>query len=69
MLAFSVRLGNTYWSKGFFNVSVDFQRHLTMTEGPFDIYLGDASKPINGPNQPKRECQRNASDLRQQTVG
>jgi len=48
MIKFNVRLGDTYWSKGFFNVSVDFERYLTMTEGPIDIFLGDAKKPLIG---------------------
>lgn len=48
MINFDVRLGDTYWSKGFFNVSVDFQRYLTMTEGLIKIFLGDAAQPILG---------------------
>jgi hypothetical protein len=48
MINFNLRLGDTYWSKGYFNVSVDFERYLTMTEGPIDIFLGDAAKPLVG---------------------
>ena len=45
---FNLRLEDTYWSKGFFNVSVDFERHLTRTEGPINIFLGDAATPLIG---------------------
>jgi hypothetical protein len=48
MINFNLRLGDTYWSKGFFNVSVDFQRYLTMAEGPIDIFLGDGARPLVG---------------------
>lgn len=34
--------------KGFFNVSVDFERHLTTTEGPISIFLGDEAQPLTG---------------------
>ncbi len=44
MPGFRLRLENSYWSKGFFNVGVDFQRFVTMTAGPFDVYLEDAGK-------------------------
>ena len=48
MASYNLKLVDTYWSKGFFNVSVDFQRFVTMTDGPLDIYLGDAAEPIAG---------------------
>jgi len=48
MPRFPLKLGNTYWSKGFFNVSVDFERFLTMTDGALDVYLGDAAQSIVG---------------------
>lgn len=48
MLSFTLRLEDTYWSKGFFNVPVDFERFLTTTEGPFEIFLRDAAHPILG---------------------
>lgn len=48
MIKFNVRLGEAYWSKGFFNVSVDFERYLTTTEGPIEIFIGDATKPLVG---------------------
>jgi len=48
MVVFKLRLENTYWSKGFFNVSVDFERVLSENGGPVDIYLGHETKSIQG---------------------
>lgn len=59
MARFRLRLENTYWSKGFFNVGVDFQRFVTMTEGPLDLYLGNAAQPVIG--RVSRSANRNAT--------
>jgi len=48
MPTFPLRLEKTYWLRGFFNVGVDFQRFVTATDGPFDLYLGDAVMPTSG---------------------
>lgn len=48
MPSFRLTLANTYWTKGFFNVGVESERYVTQTEGPFEIYLGDAATPIVG---------------------
>lgn len=48
MVGFELRLEDTYWSKGFFNVPVDFQHFLSAKDGPVDIYLGAAARPISG---------------------
>ena len=48
MVSFDLRLENSYWAKGFFNVTVDFERYVTTSDGPIDLYLGDASEPISG---------------------
>ncbi len=48
MTTFNLRLGDTYWSKGYFNGSVDFERFLTTTDGPIDIFLGNDAKPLVG---------------------
>jgi hypothetical protein len=48
MINFDLRLADTYWSKGFFNVSVDFERYLTKTEGPIEIFLGADTEPLIG---------------------
>jgi hypothetical protein len=48
MVSFTLQLGESYWSKGFFNVPVDVERYLTMTEGPVDIFLEAAVSPIVG---------------------
>lgn len=59
MACFNLRLEDTYWSKGFFNVSVDFQRFLTSADGPLDIFLGDAAQPVRG--RVSRSANRNAT--------
>jgi hypothetical protein len=48
MPRFELRLQNTYWQKGFFNVPVDFQRFVTMEDGPIDLYRGDSAEPVTG---------------------
>lgn len=48
MASFRLRLENTYWLNGFFNINVDFQRFVTMTDGPIDIYIGDSSQAVVG---------------------
>lgn len=48
MNAFRVRLENTYWDKGFFNVPVDYERFLTNAEGPLVIFLADNAESIAG---------------------
>jgi hypothetical protein len=48
MVGFRLRLEDTYWSKGFFNVPVDFQRFLSQQDGPLDIYLAAETQPIGG---------------------
>jgi hypothetical protein len=59
MVNFNLRLGDTYWSTGFFNVSVDVERYLTTTDGPIDIFLGDEIKPLAG--RISRTANRNAT--------
>ena len=59
MASFNLRLEDTYWSKGFFNVSVDFQRFLTSTDGPLDLFLGNATQPVRG--RISRSANRNAT--------
>ncbi len=48
MISFDLQLFDSYWSKGFFNVGVDFQRYLAQDAGPIDIYLQDETQPISG---------------------
>ena len=48
MVGFKLRLEDTYWSKGFFNVPVDFERFLSQDDGPVNIYLGTADTPTVG---------------------
>ncbi len=48
MASFDLRLENSYWSRGFFNVGVDFERFLTQDDGPVDIYLENETEPLSG---------------------
>jgi hypothetical protein len=48
MAVFRLTLAKTYWSKGFFNVPVDYERYVTKDEGPVDLFLGEATAPIVG---------------------
>lgn len=48
MPSFNLRLEDTYWLKGFFNVPVDYERFVTMDEGPIEIYIGDSTAPLGG---------------------
>ncbi len=48
MHSFRLRLEETYWNKGFFNVPVDHERFLTSVEGALEIRLGDGSESISG---------------------
>jgi hypothetical protein len=59
MVIFKLRLEQTYWSKGFFNVPVDFERFLSHDDGPVDIFLGDAVEPVSG--RMSRNANRNAT--------
>ena len=47
-VSFNLRLTNTYWSKGFFNVPVNYERFVTTTDGPFDLLLGDSDQSVAG---------------------
>jgi hypothetical protein len=48
MVSFNLRLEDSYWSKGFFNVPVDFERFITSTDGPCDLFLGDSATAFTG---------------------
>lgn len=59
MVTFNLRLGDTYWSNGFFNVSVDFERYLTKADGPIKIFLGGSAEPLVG--RVSRSANKNAT--------
>ena len=59
MAGFKLRLEDTYWSKGFFNVPVDHERFLSHDDGPIDIFLGADSEPIVG--RMSRSANQNAT--------
>ena len=48
MAAFTLRLEDTYWLKGFFNVPVDVERFVSDSDGAVDLFLGDAPTAIVG---------------------
>lgn len=43
---FRLTLENTYYSQGFFNVTVDFDRFIRPTEGPVELVLGTSGLKI-----------------------
>lgn len=59
MVIFTIRLEATYWTKGFFNVGVDFERYFTQDDGPFEIYVEALTTPIVG--RISRSANRNAT--------
>lgn len=59
MVVFKLRLEQTYWSKGFFNVPVDFERFLSLDDGAIEIFLGSASMATTG--RMSRSANRNAT--------
>jgi len=48
MPIFGLTLEKTYYNKGFFNVTVDFDRFIRPTEGPIQLELGDSGITIMG---------------------
>lgn len=47
---FDIQVGETYWTKGFLNVPVDFDRFIMAADGRFNIYLGNStSQSLGGP--------------------
>ena len=48
MRNFQLQMANTYRQNGFFNVGVGSQQWITPTDGPMDLYLGDATVPVGG---------------------
>jgi len=46
--SFELRLADTYWERGFFNVPVAFEQFLTKTDGPMEIFVGDVAEALHG---------------------
>jgi hypothetical protein len=59
MVGLKLRLEETYWAKGFFNVPVDYERFLSHDDGPVDIFLENADEPR--PGRMSRSANRNAT--------
>jgi hypothetical protein len=59
MVVFKLRLEQTYWLKGFFNVPLDYERFLSHDDGPVAIFIGDAVEPTSG--RMSRTANRNAT--------
>ena len=45
---YELLLGNTYYTKGFFNLGVNIERYLTYEEGQISIFVGDDKTKITG---------------------
>lgn len=45
---YRLKLGKTYFNKGFFNLGVDVERHLTYKEGPITILVGEEKRSLPG---------------------
>lgn len=48
MPVFNLKLQQTYFKQGFFNVVVDFDRYVRKTDGPVRIQLGRDGNEIDG---------------------
>jgi hypothetical protein len=48
MAIFKLKLQQTYFKQGFFNVVVDFDRYVRRSDGPVRIRLGRNGTEING---------------------
>ena len=44
----TVTLHKTYYNRGFFNVGVAFQKHITDKDGPMNLYLGEKQEFVQG---------------------
>ena len=56
---YTLVLGNTYYNKGFFNLGVDVERHITYEEGSFEIFVGEEKRKITG--RVSREANQNGT--------
>ena len=56
---YKLTLGNTYYSKGFFNLGIDVERHITYEEGPFVVFVGENKREIKG--RVSREANQNGT--------
>src|SRR5687768_789640 len=48
MPVFNLKLHDTYYKKGFFNVPVNFERYVRRDNGPVDLVLGASGQTIQG---------------------
>ena len=48
MPVFKLTLQPTYYEKGFFNVTVDFDGYVRAEEGPVSLVLGDSDRRLEG---------------------
>jgi hypothetical protein len=48
MPKFTLTLHSTYYSKGFFNIPVDFDRFVRDSEGDINLVLGNTGRLITG---------------------
>jgi len=45
---YRLKLGNTYFDKGFFNLGISVEKYLTYDEGPIKIFVGEQKIEIDG---------------------
>lgn len=45
---YQLKLHKSYYEKGFFNLGVDVERHITYEEGSIDILVGEEKRKIEG---------------------
>lgn len=48
MATFPLKLAKTYYDKGFFNVTVDYQNYVRPDSGPVTLILSNTGQTING---------------------
>jgi hypothetical protein len=48
MATFTLTLQDAYYNQGFFNVPVDYDRHVRQSEGQIDLVLGQGGPRISG---------------------
>lgn len=48
MPIYRLRLEKTYYSNGYFNVSVDFDRFVRQTEGKIELVIGSSRQKVDG---------------------
>lgn len=59
MATFPLKLQKTYYEKGFFNVTVDYQNYVRPDSGPVTLVLANTGQTLEG--RVSREANRNGT--------